>query len=103
MEDHAVGEKVGHGVSLAINCTADHEAVSWEPVTCNNGSWSSAPRCVPARCKQIPPPPTNGMIVVADTNHGSSGLYQCKGQDKSQLCFTNLAAPLTLLNTDIEY
>ena len=31
------------------------------------------------RCKQIPAPPSNGMIVVADTSHGSVGLFQCKG------------------------
>ena len=32
------------------------------------------------RCKQIPSPPGNGMIVVADTNHGAVGLFQCKGE-----------------------
>ena len=85
MEDHVVGDKVTHGLSLNINCTANHEPDSYEPVRCNNGSWSSAPRCVPARCKQIPSPPTNGMIVVADTNHGSIGLYQCKGYYEQQL------------------
>ena len=31
------------------------------------------------RCKQIPAPPSNGMIVVADTSHGSSALFQCRG------------------------
>ena len=97
MEDHQVGDKVTHGLSININCTADYEALSYEAVRCNNGSWSSAPRCVPARCKQIPPPPTNGMIVVADTSHGSTGLYQCKGRNIRQ------HLEQTLLNTDIEY
>ena len=64
---------------------------SFLPVTCSNGSWSAALQCVPARCKQIPPPPTNGMIVVADTNHGASGLYQCKGHH-SQL-YTDISWP----------
>ena len=37
--------------------------------------------CV-SRCKQIPSPPGNGMIVVADTNHGAVGLFQCKGEQQ---------------------
>ena len=86
MEDHQVGEKVTHGLSINVNCTADYEPMSYEAVSCNNGTWSSTPRCVPARCKQIPAPPTNGMIVVADTSHGSTGLYQCKGHKEKQLC-----------------
>ena len=79
MEDLEVGDKVSHGQSVSINCTEDYEAVSYSPLTCSNGTWSSSPGCVPARCKQIPPPPSNGMIVVADTNHGARGLYQCRG------------------------
>ena len=94
-----MGEKVSHGTSLAINCTADYEAVSWEPVRCNNGSWSYGPRCVPARCKQIPSPPTNGMIVVADTNHGATGLYQCKGGNIVNI----IEQPLLILNIDTDH
>ena len=45
---------------------------------CNNGSWTREPECRPARCKTVPDPPSNGMIVVPRTAHGATGLYQCK-------------------------
>ena len=60
------------------------KANSYNDISCQNGTWSSVPNCVPARCKTIPAPPSNGMIVVADTNHGSVGLFQCKG---ATLCY----------------
>ena len=30
-------------------------------------------RCAPARCKTLPSPPTNGMIVAPKTGHGATG------------------------------
>ena len=36
------------------------------------------PECFPARCKAMPTPPRNGMVVVPTTNHLSMALYQCK-------------------------
>ena len=68
-----------HGEVININCTSNYETVdSTGPLRCSNGTWSQLPKCFPARCKQIPPPPSNGMIVVPNTSHGSMGLYQCK-------------------------
>ena len=94
MEGFNIGAKVEHGWAVAVNCSEDYEvgkttslqiimntlkANSYNDISCQNGTWSSVPSCVPARCKTIPAPPSNGMIVVADTNHGSVGLFQCKG------------------------
>ena len=49
-----------------------------EPIECQNGTWSQIPRCVAARCKTMPTPPHNGMIVAPSLNHGATGLYTCK-------------------------
>ena len=49
-----------------------------EPIECQNGTWSQIPKCVPARCKTMPTPPQNGMIVAPSLNHGATGLYHCK-------------------------
>ena len=82
----AVGDKLEHGARLAVNCSENYESSADTSgrgdISCSNGTWSSVPSCVPARCKTIPAPPSNGMIVVADTQHGSVGLFQCKGDDK---------------------
>ena len=64
---------------MTVNCSNNYETVGkTNPLKCNNGTWSQVPKCWPARCKRIPSPPSNGMIVVPDTSHGSMGLYQCK-------------------------
>ena len=82
----AVGDKLEHGARLAVNCSENYESAADTSgrghISCSNGTWSSVPSCVPARCKTIPAPPSNGMIVVADTQHGSVGLFQCKGDNK---------------------
>ena len=136
-----LGEKIGHGESLAINCTDNYEVlqnldtyslssftiVCWQKLffrshflnflfiistshsllsgptrgrACSvrereleSGENSreivqrrrivdednlQVPECFPARCKAMPTPPRNGMVVVPTTNHLSMALYQCK-------------------------
>ena len=57
-----------------------------EPIECQNGTWSQIPRCVAARCKTMPTPPHNGMIVAPSLNHGATGLYTCKVGVQLQCC-----------------
>merc|ERR1719192_2077422 len=75
-----VGKKLPHGTEITVNCRENYEVTggSGAPLVCNNGTWSQVARCVPARCKSMPDPPGNGMIVVPKTGHGERGLYQCK-------------------------
>merc|ERR1719204_1056990 len=74
-----IGKKVPHGDPIEVNCTANYEVLTdGFPITCNNGTWSKIPRCSPARCKTMPTPPRNGMVVVPQTGHGAKGLFQCK-------------------------
>ena len=92
-----VGDKVTHGDQITVNCSDNYEVSSQhtschtshtslypqvnrvgEPIECQNGTWSQIPRCVAARCKTMPTPPHNGMIVAPSLNHGATGLYTCK-------------------------
>jgi len=91
-----IGEKVTHGELLEINCTKNYEVkTDGQSIVCNNGTWSKVPKCFPARCKTMPVPPRNGMIVVPQTSHGSMGLYQCKdgyklkGDDRTTCIYGN--------------
>ena len=63
---------------LILFCLIDQVNRVGEPIQCHNGTWTQIPRCVPARCKTMPTPPQNGMIVAPSLNHGASGLYHCK-------------------------
>lgn len=51
---HGIGSsKVRHGTILEVICDEHYEfpLTTLSPPTCNNGTWSTIPRCVPARCK----------------------------------------------------
>ena len=79
--DTRLGDNIPHGQVLAINCSQHYELqgeAEGEGVRCNNGTWSQQTRCFPASCKTMPDPPSNGMVVVPGTSHGSTALYQCK-------------------------
>ena len=75
----SIGSKILHGENITVNCEAEYElAQNPAPIFCRNGTWSQIPKCEPARCKSLPAPPLNGMVVVPRTNHGGVGLYQCQ-------------------------
>lgn len=73
-------EKVKHGTALEVKCDENYEfPVSLlSPPTCNNGTWSIIPRCVPARCKNMPRPPKHGMVMAPKTEHGMKARFKCK-------------------------
>ncbi|XP_028899392.1 uncharacterized protein LOC105217452 isoform X1 [Zeugodacus cucurbitae] len=73
-------EKVKHGTALEVKCDENYEfPVSLlSPPTCNNGTWSIIPRCVPARCKNMPKPPKHGMVLAPKTEHGMKARFKCK-------------------------
>lgn len=74
-----IGAKIQHGENIVITCSSNYEIPSNKtPIDCHNGTWSQIPKCEPARCKTLPSPPLNGMVVVPSTSHGGTGLYQCK-------------------------
>ncbi|XP_037959565.1 uncharacterized protein LOC119688947 isoform X2 [Teleopsis dalmanni] len=73
-------DKVKHGTALEVKCEENYEfPVSLlSPPTCNNGTWSIIPRCVPARCKSMPKPPKHGMVLAPKTEHGMKARFKCK-------------------------
>uniref|UniRef100_A0A6P4EHA5 LOW QUALITY PROTEIN: uncharacterized protein LOC108042246 n=1 Tax=Drosophila rhopaloa TaxID=1041015 RepID=A0A6P4EHA5_DRORH len=73
-------ETVKHGTALEVKCDENYEfPVSLlSPPTCNNGTWSIIPRCVPARCKSMPRPPKHGMVMAPKTEHGMKARFKCK-------------------------
>lgn len=72
--------KVKHGTTLDVVCDDHYEfpLSSLSPPTCNNGTWSVIPRCVPARCKTMPRYPKNGMVLAPKTEHGMKARFKCK-------------------------
>ena len=61
-----IGTQIKHGQTMNVTCNGNYELASSLPITCNNGTFDNVPKCEPARCKQLPTPPLNGMVVVSD-------------------------------------
>ncbi|XP_012252117.2 protein lev-9-like isoform X1 [Athalia rosae] len=70
---------VEHGEKLIVVCQPNYEfPANKTPVVCNNGTWTIIPRCKPARCKQMPRAPRNGMVIAPKTEHGMRAVFKCK-------------------------
>lgn len=70
---------VEHGERLLVSCVQNYEfGANSTPVVCNNGTWSIVPSCSPARCKQMPKVPRNGMVIAPKTDHGMKAVFKCK-------------------------
>ncbi|XP_066582959.1 uncharacterized protein [Prorops nasuta] len=70
---------VEHGEQLLVSCVQNYEfTANSTPVLCNNGTWSIVPSCSPARCKQMPKAPKNGMVIAPKTDHGMKAVFKCK-------------------------
>ncbi|XP_076642778.1 hig-anchoring scaffold protein isoform X2 [Halictus rubicundus] len=70
---------VEHGERLLVSCVKNYEfASNITPVVCNNGTWSIVPSCSPARCKRMPKPPKNGMVIAPKMDHGMRAAFKCK-------------------------
>ena len=55
-----------HGENITVECNHNYELEgNVTQITCNNGTFDRMPKCEPARCKTLPAPPKNGMVVVS--------------------------------------
>ena len=63
--DVKLNDYVDHDTTMNISCSENYELASSLPIRCNNGTWTEEPKCEPARCKILPSPPLNGMVVVS--------------------------------------
>ncbi|XP_050510786.1 complement factor H isoform X3 [Diabrotica virgifera virgifera] len=92
---------VQHGEALSVECDPHYEFLaSLSPVTCNNGTWTSMPKCDPARCKRLPTSPRNGMVIAPKMEHGMKARFKCKdgfelkGEDLMECSFGNWTGEL---------
>ncbi|GBM03078.1 Protein lev-9 [Araneus ventricosus] len=70
---------VPHDKHITVDCIAQYELrYNTTPATCNNGSWTHIPTCIPARCKTLPRRPRHGMVIAPKTDHGMKALFRCK-------------------------
>ncbi|XP_044746690.1 complement factor H isoform X3 [Coccinella septempunctata] len=70
---------VVHGEELVVECDQQYEFLgSLSPVSCNNGTWTQIPKCEPARCKHLPKPPKNGMVIAPKMEHSMKARFKCK-------------------------
>ncbi|GFY59685.1 sushi, von Willebrand factor type A, EGF and pentraxin domain-containing protein 1 [Trichonephila inaurata madagascariensis] len=71
--------RVAHDKHITVDCIAQYELrYNTTPATCNNGSWTHIPTCIPARCKTLPRRPRHGMVIAPKTDHGMKALFRCK-------------------------
>ncbi|XP_055836600.1 protein lev-9-like isoform X4 [Episyrphus balteatus] len=73
-------EKVNHGTILEVKCSEHYEfpIILDSHPTCKNGTWSTIPRCIPARCKDMPKSPKHGMVLAPKTEHGMKATFKCR-------------------------
>ena len=77
-----------HGQNISIDCNKNYELEgNVAQITCNNGTFNKMPRCEPARCKELPSPPNNGMVVVSILLHSTlKSLKKCDLRSHSLKC-----------------
>ena len=46
-----------------LNHLHNHNHHNYHDQVCNNGTWSSVPKCIPAKCTELPDAPRNGMVL----------------------------------------
>ncbi|XP_055934154.1 sushi, von Willebrand factor type A, EGF and pentraxin domain-containing protein 1-like isoform X3 [Argiope bruennichi] len=77
--DYSPGARVPHGVEINITCEPRYDVIyNATPISCNNGTWTHVPTCVPARCRQLPEKPKNGLVIAPKTDHGMKALFLCR-------------------------
>ena len=76
VDDRASGSSVGHNQSILVQCLAQFQLTTNLTTTCSNGTWSSVPKCIPAKCTELPAAPRNGMVVAPNLDHGMVGKFE---------------------------
>ena len=76
VDDRASGSSVGHNQSIAVQCLSQFQPTTNLTTVCNNGTWSSVPKCIPAKCTELPTAPRNGMVVAPNLDHGMVGKFE---------------------------
>ena len=62
--------------AVSVTCEAPFQPADNYSVVCSDGTWLQAPRCVPAKCTELPDAPRNGMVVAPNMEHGMVGKFE---------------------------
>ena len=71
----------GHNQSVIVSCVSQFQPSHNSSVVCNNGTWSTVPKCIPAKCTELPDAPRNGMVVAPNMEHGMVGKFEVNNQE----------------------
>ena len=66
----------GHNQSVEVRCVAQFQPSHNGSVVCHNGTWNILPKCIPAKCRELPDAPRNGMVVAPNMDHGMVGKFE---------------------------
>lgn len=76
--DKREGEYSRHSDILNYQCQHGRVPDDTNPVRCDNGTWTSVPRCTPASCKGPPPHVDSGLRIFEGLKHGDRAKYICR-------------------------
>ena len=66
----------GHNKSVEVRCVPQFQPSHNGSVVCHNGTWNIIPKCIPAKCTELPDAPRNGMVVAPNMDHGMVGKFE---------------------------
>merc|ERR1712008_492259 len=93
--DRASGSSVPHTQTIDVRCQSQFQKTHNSTPVCKNGTWSRIPKCIPAKCTELPEAPENGLVVAPNLDHGMVGKFECrdgymlKGHNTTQCFFGN--------------
>jgi hypothetical protein len=93
--DRASGSSVPHTQTIDVRCLSQFQKTHNSTPVCKNGTWSRIPKCIPAKCTELPEAPENGLVVAPKLDHGMVGKFECrdgymlKGHNTTQCFFGN--------------
>lgn len=93
--DRASGSSVPHTQTIDVRCLSQFQKTHNSTPVCKNGTWSRIPKCIPAKCTELPEAPENGLVVAPNLDHGMVGKFECrdgymlKGHNTTQCFFGN--------------
>ena len=83
---------------MTVSCVPQFQASTNSSLVCNNGTWSTVTKCIPAKCTELPDAPRNGMVVAPNMEHGMVGKFEVgkgnSGCPKTKPCIPCIACIL---------
>ena len=65
-------------VYFQVECLSQFQPTTNRSTVCHNGTWTTVPKCIPAKCTELPDAPRNGMVVAPKLDHGMVGKFECR-------------------------